>query len=164
MFSYKKKQILDTDFTPSTEPSALVTSLEVSLQDYHKLNFNKISFIAPVHSPPVPVGQHNADESAIWTFNPRTHELKGGLSPCFRHPSLLITDMSQAHYVNLNGHKAKTTIAYKIYDNTIFFVGDIGAYNAAQVNPDYHVSPIVSLFNFPPEITDSLVYRRFILI
>lgn len=77
----------------------------------------------PVHSPPVPVGQYNADESAIWTFNPTTYELK-------------------AHYVNLNGHKAKTTIAYKIYDNTIFFVGDIGAYNAAQVDPDYLVSPI----------------------
>ncbi|KAG0709375.1 hypothetical protein DFH29DRAFT_888085 [Suillus ampliporus] len=77
----------------------------------------------PVHSPPVPVGQNEADESAIWTFDQNTNELK-------------------AHYVNLDGHKAKTTIAYKIYDNTIFFVGDIGAYNAAQVNPDYHVSPI----------------------
>ncbi|KAG1808724.1 uncharacterized protein BJ212DRAFT_1382825 [Suillus subaureus] len=59
----------------------------------------------------------------IWTFNPRTNEL-------------------QVHYVNLDGHTAKTTIAYKIHDNTIFFVGDIGAYNAAQVNRDYHVSPI----------------------
>lgn len=77
----------------------------------------------PVHSPPVPVGQYNADESAIWTFNPTTYELK-------------------AHYVNINGHKAKTTIAYKIYNNSIFFVGDIGAYNAAQVDPDYLVSPI----------------------
>jgi hypothetical protein len=77
----------------------------------------------PVHSPPVPVGQYNADESAIWTFNPTTYELK-------------------VHYVNLNGHKPNTTIAYKIYDNTIFFVGDIGAYNAAQVDPDYQVSPI----------------------
>ncbi|KAG2124794.1 hypothetical protein DEU56DRAFT_826571, partial [Suillus clintonianus] len=77
----------------------------------------------PVHSPPVPVGQNNADESAIWTFDPKSLELK-------------------VHYVNLNGHKAKTTIAYNIYDNTIFFVGDIRAYNAAQVNPDYHVSPI----------------------
>lgn len=77
----------------------------------------------PVHSPPVPVGQNNADESAIWTFDPKTLELK-------------------VHYVNLNGQKANTIIAYKIYDNTIFFVGDIGAYNAAQDDPDYQVSPI----------------------
>lgn len=75
----------------------------------------------PVHSLPVSVGQHNADESAIWTFNPKTYEL-------------------QAHYVNHNGHTAKTTIAYKTHDNTILFVGDVGAYNAA--NPDQHVSPI----------------------
>lgn len=134
------------------------------MQDYHKLNANEKSLIAPVHSPPVPVGQYNADESAIWTFDPTTYELKGGLSQYFRRPSLLITDISQAHYVNLNGHKAKTTIAYKIYDNSIFFVGDIGAYNAAQDDPDYLVSPIVSLFNFAPQFTDSLVYRRFILI
>ncbi|KAG1740046.1 hypothetical protein EDB19DRAFT_1908641 [Suillus lakei] len=75
----------------------------------------------PVHSPPVSVGQHSADESAIWAFNSKTYELK-------------------VYYVNLGGHKANTTIAYKIYDNTIFFVGDIGAYNAAQVDPDYQVS------------------------
>ncbi|KAG1860706.1 hypothetical protein DFJ58DRAFT_778581 [Suillus subalutaceus] len=77
----------------------------------------------PVHSPPVPAGQHNADESAIWTFDPRTHELK-------------------VQYVNPDGQTAKTIIAYNIHDNTIFFVGDIGAYNAAQVHPDHHVSPI----------------------
>ncbi|KAG1746539.1 uncharacterized protein EDB91DRAFT_1245731 [Suillus paluster] len=77
----------------------------------------------PVHSPPVPVGHNQADESAIWTFDPKTNELK-------------------VHYVNLNGHKANTIIAYKAYDNTIFFVGDIGTYNAAQVNPDYKVSPV----------------------
>jgi hypothetical protein len=138
-------------------------SSEVSLQDYHKLNINEKSLIAPVHSPPVPVGQYNADESAIWTFNPTTYELKGGLSQCFCRPSILITGKSQAHYVNINGHKAKTTIAYKIYDNSIFFVGDIGAYNAAQVDPDYLVSPIVSLFNFLPQITDSLVLQTFYL-
>jgi hypothetical protein len=124
--------------------------------------FNHKSFIAPVHSLPVSVGQHNADESAIWTFNPKTYELQGELSRCFRCPSLLIIDMSQAHYVNHNGHTAKTTIAYKTHDNTILFVGDVGAYNAA--NPDQHVSPIVSLFNFLPEITDSLIYRHFTLI
>ncbi|KAG2363263.1 hypothetical protein BDR07DRAFT_1608929 [Suillus spraguei] len=76
----------------------------------------------PAHSRPVPVGQH-ADESAIWTFNPKTYQLS-------------------VHYVNRDGHEAKTTIAYKAHDNTIFFVGDIGAYNAAQVNPNNHVSPI----------------------
>lgn len=56
--------------------------------------------------------------------------------------------MSQVHYVNPNGHEAKTTIAYNSHDNTIFFVGDIGAYNAAH--PGGHVSPIVSLLNFLP--------------
>ncbi|KAG2075691.1 hypothetical protein BDR04DRAFT_1150019 [Suillus decipiens] len=77
----------------------------------------------PAHSQPVSMGHHNADESAIWTFNPKTYQLS-------------------VHYVNRDGHEAKTTIAYNAHDNTIFFVGDVGAYNAAQVNPDNHVSPV----------------------
>ncbi|KAG2157735.1 uncharacterized protein EDB93DRAFT_1325942, partial [Suillus bovinus] len=70
-----------------------------------------------------PAHSHHSHESAIWTYDSRTHQLK-------------------VHYVNPNGHEAKTTIAYQNNDNKIFFVSDIGAYNAAQTNPDHHVSPI----------------------
>ncbi|KAG2157724.1 uncharacterized protein EDB93DRAFT_1101052 [Suillus bovinus] len=92
---------------------------------YTTVGFGRV-IKTPVHSPPVPVGQYNADESAIWTFDLITRELK-------------------VHYVNPDGHEAKTTIAYKISDNSIFFVGDLDAYNA--VNPDILASPITFYFD-----------------
>ncbi|KAG1795177.1 uncharacterized protein HD556DRAFT_1366609 [Suillus plorans] len=95
------------------------------------VSFGKV-IKTPAHSPPVPVGKHHADESAIWTFDSRSHELN-------------------VHYVNPNGHGAKTTIAYNSHDNTIFFVGDIGAYNAAH--PGGHVSPIT----FYIDLTDDSI-------
>ncbi|KAH7926018.1 hypothetical protein BV22DRAFT_1046345 [Leucogyrophana mollusca] len=76
----------------------------------------------PPKSPPVTSG-NQTDESAIWSFDGKTNELT-------------------AHYVNPDGSPAKTTIAYNIWDNNIFFVGDIDAFNNATSDPDYLVSPV----------------------
>ncbi|KAH7909553.1 hypothetical protein BJ138DRAFT_1155001 [Hygrophoropsis aurantiaca] len=76
----------------------------------------------PPKSPPVTVGNFSY-ESAIWSFDHKTNEIT-------------------AHYVNPDGSTPKTTIAYNIWDNTIFFVGDIDAFNNATSDPDYLASPV----------------------
>lgn len=66
----------------------------------------------PPNSPPVPSSTvpNTMVESAIWSFNPGTNEL-------------------MAQYVNPDGSKPSTVIAYDIRENVLFFVGDIDAYN-----------------------------------
>ncbi|KAF9223994.1 hypothetical protein BS17DRAFT_704198, partial [Gyrodon lividus] len=81
----------------------------------------------PPLSPPVPYGTQT-DESAIWTFDRKTRQLKG-----------------TSHYINPDGSSANTTIVYDIVNNSIFFVGDVDAYNKALIDPDYMVAPVVCL-------------------
>ncbi|KIK98191.1 hypothetical protein PAXRUDRAFT_31354 [Paxillus rubicundulus Ve08.2h10] len=76
----------------------------------------------PPLSPPVPYA-NQSDESDIWTFDPNTKQLK-------------------AHYINPDGSSANTAIVYNIWNNSIFFVGDVDAYNKAVTDPDYLVSPV----------------------
>ncbi|KIJ20895.1 hypothetical protein PAXINDRAFT_165723 [Paxillus involutus ATCC 200175] len=76
----------------------------------------------PPLSPPVPYA-NQSDESDIWTFDLTTKQLK-------------------AYYINPDGSSADTTIAYNIWNNSIFFVGDIDAYNKAVTDPDYLVSSV----------------------
>ncbi|KAL1674042.1 hypothetical protein EV122DRAFT_254766 [Schizophyllum commune] len=63
----------------------------------------------PAGSKPVKHGD-SYYESAIWTFNPQTKQFT-------------------AHYVNPDGSKPKTQLAYDAHANGLFFVGDLDAYN-----------------------------------
>ncbi|PFH51772.1 hypothetical protein AMATHDRAFT_58239 [Amanita thiersii Skay4041] len=63
----------------------------------------------PPNSPPVPRGDRLV-ESAIWSFDHKTLELK-------------------AQWVNPDHSKPPTILAYDIRNNVLFFTGDIDAYN-----------------------------------
>jgi len=80
----------------------------------------------PPGSPPVKSGDNSSGESAIWSFNPGTKELK-------------------AQYVNPDGSQPSTIIAYDIRANELFFVGDIDAYNKDNNTP----ASAVELFLVP---------------
>ncbi|KAJ8586760.1 hypothetical protein M405DRAFT_822837 [Rhizopogon salebrosus TDB-379] len=75
----------------------------------------------PANSPPVLVDELKTGESNIWTVDATTMELT-------------------AHYVNPDGSAPSTTLAYDTRGNSIIFVGDIDAYNAAA--QDISVSPV----------------------
>ncbi|KAF8229509.1 hypothetical protein L208DRAFT_1401950 [Tricholoma matsutake] len=72
----------------------------------------------PPNSPPVKSasGDNTMAESALWSFNPSTKEL-------------------QAQYVNPDGSKPDTVIAYSIRQNVLFFIGDLKAYNTNNDTP-----------------------------
>jgi len=74
-----------------------------------------------VHSPPVLTAQQESHESDIWTVDTTTMQLK-------------------VHYVNPDGSTANTIIAYNNHVNSIIFIGDVDAYNAAH--PNDLVSPV----------------------
>ncbi|PPQ91872.1 hypothetical protein CVT25_000747 [Psilocybe cyanescens] len=78
--------------------------------------------------PTIPPARDAYVESSIWSINTNTHEL-------------------QAHWINEDGSKPPTVIAYdiQITQNEIFFVGDIAAYN---LNNDLPASA-VQLFIVP---------------
>jgi len=65
-------------------------------------------------------------ESAIWALDHKTGKLT-------------------AHWINDDGSKPHTTIAYDIRENSIFFVGDIAAYNENNDTP----ASAVELFLVP---------------
>ncbi|KAL1701922.1 hypothetical protein EV121DRAFT_262585 [Schizophyllum commune] len=77
----------------------------------------------PAGSKPVKSGE-NSYESAIWTFNPQTKQFT-------------------AHFVNPDGSKPKTQLAYDARANELFFVGDLAAYNKQF---DYYPAGAVNLY------------------
>ncbi|KAH9479371.1 hypothetical protein JR316_0007961 [Psilocybe cubensis] len=64
----------------------------------------------PKGSPPKVPARQAFVESAIWTIDKKTHEL-------------------HAQWINEDGSRPPTILAYDIRENQLFFVGDIAAYN-----------------------------------
>lgn len=81
---------------------------------------NTIAFINVPQTPPgsPPILSSTASvyvESSIWFFDGETKEIT-------------------AQFINPDGSKPPTIFAYNIRNNQIFFVGDLGAWNAEHVN------------------------------
>jgi hypothetical protein len=72
-----------------------------------------VDFTNVEQTPPNSIG--GVVESAIWSINPTTNELT-------------------AQYVNPDGTKPNTVIAYDIRANELFFVGDLVAYNVPNAD------------------------------
>ncbi|KAG6890330.1 hypothetical protein C0995_009537 [Termitomyces sp. Mi166 len=87
----------------------------------------------PAGSIPVPSSFDSTSvvQSAIWSFDSDSSEL-----------SDLTRGFNTAQYINPDGSFPVTVLAYDSHANSLFFVGDIDAYNAGNNNP---ASAVVSL-------------------
>lgn len=82
---------------------------------------------ASAHAPPTAKGA-----SAIWTVDAKTQQLT---RESRRTPRIYFwLTPGAAHWTNLNGSVAKTTIGYDFQANLLFLTGDIDAFNALNNN------------------------------
>ncbi|EGN96788.1 hypothetical protein SERLA73DRAFT_184947 [Serpula lacrymans var. lacrymans S7.3] len=89
------------------------TNATLGVNSANIVGFNNVAE-TPAGSPPVSIDGQEA-ESSIWSINPNTREIK-------------------AQYVNTDGTYPRTLIFYDIRENSIFFGGDINAYNKEHVD------------------------------
>jgi len=75
------------------------------------VGFSNVEKTHPNSTPVFNADSGSFEESAIWTIDHTTLELK-------------------AHYVNPDGSKPATVLSYDIRENSIFFTGDLAAFNA----------------------------------
>ncbi|KIM44723.1 hypothetical protein M413DRAFT_442677 [Hebeloma cylindrosporum] len=90
------------------------------------VGFTNVASTPPGSRPVIPPKTQAYVESAIWSIDPTTHQLK-------------------AQWINNDGSKPPTVLAYDIRANSLFFVGDINAWNANNDTP----ASAVNLFLVP---------------
>jgi hypothetical protein len=90
------------------------------------VGFTNVELTSPGTGPVIPPTRQAYVESAIWTIDPSTHQLT-------------------AQWINKDGSKPPTVLAYDIRQNSLFFVSDINAYNANNNEP----ASAVTLFLVP---------------
>ncbi|KAF8239393.1 hypothetical protein L208DRAFT_1386312 [Tricholoma matsutake] len=107
--------------------SAALNSSSIGLKNSNAVAFSNVEQTPPDSIPVASTFGKTVVESAIWSFDPSTRELK-------------------AQYVNPDSTKPATVIAYDNSTNFIFFVGDINAFNSKNSSWGSNVAFAINLF------------------